>query len=147
MHIELNCPHCNQQLLIDHGFAGKQAQCPSCQNILVVPYLSQPQNTTHTSHHTRGVVPGPSPLASWSLGLGIAGLLLFGPLTGIPAIICGHKARSRIRNSSGITTGSGLALAGLITGYIATVLGIIILPLMAFIIGGSSVAPFIYTLF
>ena len=55
-----------------------------------------------------------------SLALGIAGIVLcLGPLTGIPAVICGHIAHSRIGKSGGALGGGGLALGGLITGYIS----------------------------
>ena len=37
-------------------------------------------------------------------------------LTGVPAIICGHLARSKIRRSGGAYSGDGLAVAGLILG-------------------------------
>jgi hypothetical protein len=62
-------------------------------------------------------------LALASLILGIAGLVLcLGPLAGIPAVICGHIAMSRISKSGGSLAGNGLALAGLITGYVAIVM-------------------------
>jgi hypothetical protein len=46
-------------------------------------------------------------------------------LGGIVAVICGHVARGEIRRSSGGMTGDGLAIAGLIIGY----LNLAILPL------------------
>jgi Tfp pilus assembly major pilin PilA len=49
---------------------------------------------------------------------GILSLTCFGLLSGIPAVICGHIARSEIRKSEGRLEGEGMALAGLITGYI-----------------------------
>ncbi len=62
-------------------------------------------------------------LAIASLVLGIAGFVLcLGPLAGIPAVICGHKAQSKIRKSGGMLTGDGIALAGLITGYCSFVM-------------------------
>jgi competence protein ComGC len=64
------------------------------------------------------------------LVLGILGLVCFGLFTGIPAVICGHQAQSRIRRSGGVLMGEGMALAGLITGYISIALSIILLPLM-----------------
>jgi hypothetical protein len=70
-------------------------------------------------------------LAIWSLVLGILGLTCFWLLTAIPAVICGHIAYSRIKRSAGTLTGDGLALGGLITGYIGIALSIFILPLMA----------------
>ena len=63
-------------------------------------------------------------LAVWSLVLGILALVLvcIGPLFGIPAVICGHLAYSRIKRSAGALSGGGLALSGLITGYLSIAL-------------------------
>jgi competence protein ComGC len=63
-------------------------------------------------------------LALWSLVLGIAAVILclVGPLFAIPAVICGHMAMGRIKRSGGTLRGHGLALAGLITGYLSIVL-------------------------
>jgi hypothetical protein len=63
-------------------------------------------------------------LAVWSLVLGILALVLvcIGPLFGIPAVICGHMAYSRIKRSAGALSGGGLALGGLITGYLSIAL-------------------------
>lgn len=52
--------------------------------------------------------------------LGISGIVLYlGPLGGIPAVICGHMAHSRINRSGGALTGSGMAVTGLVTGYLS----------------------------
>ena len=69
-------------------------------------------------------------LAIWSLVLGILGLTCFWILTAIPAVICGHVAYGRIRRSAGALTGEGLALGGIITGYIGIALSILVLPLL-----------------
>jgi ribosomal protein L40E len=76
-----------------------------------------------------GGPPGPppfetrtSPLAIWSLVLGILGFLCCGFFTAIPGVVCGHLARSRIRQSGGLISGDGLALAGLIVGYASMVI-------------------------
>lgn len=61
-------------------------------------------------------------LAVWSLILGVLSLMCFGMFSGIPAVICGHLARSRIKHSDGTLSGDGLAIGGLVTGYIGTVL-------------------------
>jgi hypothetical protein len=75
-----------------------------------------------------------SPLATWSLVLGCLGIVLLlvciGPLFAIPAVICGHLAYSRIKHSGGTLSGEGLALAGLITGYISIGLSVVLVPLM-----------------
>lgn len=62
-----------------------------------------------------------SALAIWSLVLGVLSLTCFGLVTGVPGVICGHKARTRIKASNGSVTGDGLAVAGLITGYLGSV--------------------------
>ena len=71
-----------------------------------------------------------SGLAVTSLVLGIFSLLCFLILTGIPAIICGHVARSRARKSPAQYGGAGMALAGLILGYVSVVVTFLILPAM-----------------
>jgi len=67
-----------------------------------------------------------SGLATASLVLGILSLVLMiiciGPLFAIPAVICGHLAHSRIRKSGGMISGGGLAIGGLVTGYISLAL-------------------------
>jgi hypothetical protein len=75
---------------------------------------------------TTSPVPKNCTLAVWSLVLGILAILLsvvcIGPLFGIPAVICGHMAYSRIKRSAGALAGGGLALGGLITGYLSIAL-------------------------
>ncbi|NOY75164.1 MAG: DUF4190 domain-containing protein [Kiritimatiellaeota bacterium] len=74
--------------------------------------------------------PGSEGLAITSMILGIFSIVAcLGPLAGIPAVICGHLARGKARR--GEAGGDGMALAGLITGYIGIFLiGITILPAM-----------------
>jgi hypothetical protein len=78
------------------------------------------------------VQPAPriAPTAIWSLVL--AALFYFGEwlFTAIPAVICGHIARSKIRKSGGALRGTGIATAGLIVGYIGVVLGVLGIPLL-----------------
>ncbi|HPJ56374.1 MAG TPA: DUF4190 domain-containing protein [Kiritimatiellia bacterium] len=73
-------------------------------------------------------------IAIASLVLGILGLILIGPLGSIPAVICGHIAISRIKKNPEMLTGDGLALAGLIMGYVQIGLMLIVLPLLAAIL-------------
>lgn len=84
------------------------------------------------SHTPRPVTPGQPPsihqtappapaqktsgLAIASLVLGILSFFSMG-ITSLPAVICGHMSRSRIKKSPERLSGSGIALAGLITGY------------------------------
>jgi DUF1707 SHOCT-like domain/Domain of unknown function (DUF4190) len=60
-------------------------------------------------------------IASFACGLS---QFVFGPLGTIPAIVFGHMARSQIRRTG--EQGAGLALAGLILGWGAVILGVII---------------------
>jgi Domain of unknown function (DUF4190) len=82
-----------------------------------------------------GLPPRPktSALAVWSLVLGILSVAVpcMAILAAIPAVICGHTGMSRIRNSGGALTGNGLALAGLITGYIGIFFGIFVFGFLA----------------
>ena len=45
-------------------------------------------------------------------------ILCLGPLTGLPAIICGHVAHARTRRSPREFGGAGLAIAGFVLGYV-----------------------------
>jgi len=58
-------------------------------------------------------------LAITSLVLGILGFVCCGFFSGIPAIICGHMAHGKIHRHPRRYEGSGLALAGLILGYLS----------------------------
>lgn len=69
--------------------------------------------------------------ATASLVLGILSLILFGILTGIPAVICGHIAKSKIKRAPEHLLGEGKALAGLIMGYISIALSVLIVPILA----------------
>jgi len=65
----------------------------------------------------------PHNVLAWvSLGLAI-GFVIFGVLTSIPAIICGHIARGQIRRTG--EQGSAAALTGLVLGYVFTALAVL----------------------
>jgi competence protein ComGC len=74
--------------------------------------------------------PKTSALSIWSLVLGILSLLCFTIFAAIPGVICGHKALSRINRSGGTLGGKGLAIAGLITGYLGIAWAIFVIPLL-----------------
>ncbi|MBU4199336.1 MAG: DUF4190 domain-containing protein [Verrucomicrobia bacterium] len=57
-------------------------------------------------------------IAITSMVFGILGFVCLGPLGAIPAVICGHIAKSRIKASAGSLNGDGFARAGLILGYV-----------------------------
>lgn len=66
-------------------------------------------------------VPKTSTLAIVSLVSGIASWLLVPILGSIIAVITGHMARKEIRQNAGQLTGDGLAVAGLVLGYLQLV--------------------------
>ena len=71
-----------------------------------------------------------SRLALASLILGILSVLCLSVVSGIPAIICGHMARSRIRRSADTLRGSTQAVIGLILGYLSLVTALVVFPLL-----------------
>ena len=91
-----------------------------------------------------GPVPrrGPTPtngLAIASLACGVA-QFAFGPLPTIPAIVLGHIARSQIRRTG--EQGAGLALTGLVLGWGAVILGVLLLAAgVAISVGMHSAMP------
>jgi predicted Zn finger-like uncharacterized protein len=129
--ITFKCPECTSLLEVDASGAGREVKCPQCAQTICIP-------AAHT--HIALATPPPAPPtaqpktpagAIWSLVLGILGLICFGPLTAIPAVVCGHIALGRIKRAGGELTGNGMALAGLITGYVGIALMLIWLPMMA----------------
>ncbi|MCK5805575.1 MAG: DUF4190 domain-containing protein [Lentisphaeria bacterium] len=69
--------------------------------------------------------------ATASLICGVLSLVCLCPPAAIAAVICGHKALSAIRHSSGELLGEGKAIAGLITGYINLGMALFMVPLLA----------------
>ncbi len=59
-----------------------------------------------------------STMAIISLIAGIVAWVIFPFISAIVAVICGHMARREIRDSGGQLTGDGMAIAGLVLGYI-----------------------------
>jgi hypothetical protein len=66
--------------------------------------------------------PKQEPLATASIILACLGFML-GPFTAVPAIICGHMAKNKIQKNTELS-GSGLATAGLIVGYVFLVISV-----------------------
>jgi hypothetical protein len=67
-------------------------------------------------------------LAVASLILGIASFVCVGIFAAVPAVICGHMAKTKIREAGGALAGDGMALAGLILGYVNIGLSVILIP-------------------
>jgi len=101
--------------------------CPSCGASLTlpVPYTAPP-------------LPETSGLAVASMILGIVALLSSNILLvpGILAFVLGYMARDQICQSGGALRGEELAVVGLVTGGVSTVMGALLLGLMALGFGG-----------
>lgn len=67
-----------------------------------------------------------SGLAIASMCCGIASIVFcyVNALPGIPAVVCGHLALKKIRESEYPMAGRGMAIAGLVTGYIGIMIQI-----------------------
>ena len=78
-----------------------------------------------------------SGLAVGSLICGLGGLVS-GLLAGWPAIIMGHSALGKIGRSGGALGGKGLALTGVILGYLSIPLTVVIVILVGMVSGGFN---------
>jgi hypothetical protein len=66
---------------------------------------------------------------SWCCGLGVLGLV---------AVVLGMKGRAEVRQSQGTQTGEGLAIAGIITGGIAVLIGLLVIALIVVVFATGS---------
>ncbi len=114
-------------LLAHHGAPGETflKQCTNCQGNLadfvpVCPYcgVSQPVPQAATAQPEWGAPPQTSNKAVASLICGV--ILCFVP-SSIAAVILGHLALSDIKRGAGRMAGQGMAVAGLVMGYIGIV--------------------------
>lgn len=89
--------------------------------------------------------PAQSGKAIASLVLGIVSIMCcVGPFTGIPAIVFGFIARRDVARSEGQLDGSGLAVAGIVTGMIGTFGTLVYLAVYASTIFMATRAPTTY---
>lgn len=82
-----------------------------------------------------------SGLAIASLVCGIAAWIIFPVVSAIAAVITGHLAKKEIRASNGTMGGDGMALAGLLMGYIQLglfVLAIIVITVLVLVFAPSG---------
>ncbi|GIG39466.1 DUF4190 domain-containing protein [Cellulomonas phragmiteti] len=71
-------------------------------------------------------------LAVWSLVLGLLGVLGCVFFTGVPAVVIGGRARRAA--AAGEADNDGLAIAGIVLGWVATGLGVVVVALMFLIV-------------
>jgi prepilin-type processing-associated H-X9-DG protein len=88
--------------------------------------MSQPPEYEPGTPMPKKETPG---IAIASLVCGILSWVCVGLLAAIPAVITGHMALGRIKRSAGALGGRGMAIAGLILGYISIVATVVLLVL------------------
>lgn len=81
-----------------------------------------------------------SGLAIASLTCGVLSLVLLGIFTAIPAVICGHMSLGQLKREPETYNKSsrGMAIAGLITGYIIIALTILIAVIVIIVIMAAA---------
>jgi uncharacterized protein DUF4190 len=79
---------------------------------------------------------GPSPptnsKATTSLVLGICGVLLCPLVLSVPALVFGYQARREIDSGTGAAGGRGMAIAGIVLGWIGLIFGLLLLVFFVF---------------
>lgn len=114
----------------------KRAEDAEWQTAAEIPELAAVVRPPELSPPGKGPPPllNPPKLPARSNGLAIVSFVLglcsivvcLSVLAGIPAIICGHIARSRAARQPSRYSGSGLAMAGLLLGYLSIVILLIV---------------------
>jgi len=142
--IRHTCPNCGAQLDVPDEYAGQTIKCGGCGATTQCPMNASPPSIPVVP--VEGVAPLPSPpsppvqegsksQAVASLVLAILSFACMGPVGSIPAIILGHFALSNIRKGRMPADARGLAVAGLVLGYIniaILVLFMLVIPALAF---------------
>lgn len=77
-----------------------------------------------------------STYAILSLAFGLMAWLMAPLLGAIVAVVCGHLARAEIRRAQGAIEGDGMAMAGLILGYLQIALAVVFALVVAIFFGG-----------
>jgi len=132
MTIHITCA-CGKQLHAPDEFAGRQTRCPQCKQPVTLPAaasaiqpapapppaVAAPLEVMQAPDDMTGAQPttGTSKQAIVSLILGALSLCL--PVVlGVPAVILGFMALNSVKKSGGQLGGKGLAIAGLVLGFV-----------------------------
>ena len=83
-----------------------------------------------------------SPLAIVSLVAGVLGWTLAPVLGSLVAIVTGHVARGDVRRGNGAIDCDGLAIGGLVLGYLALALAVIGVVVVILFFGGLAALMF-----
>ena len=98
------------------------------------PSSYQAPGAPNPGYYPAGVANSGLAIASMVCGiLALVTFCMFGGILGIPAVICGHLALSQINKSEIPMAGRGIAIAGLITGYLGVLSLIAMIAYMVFV--------------
>ncbi len=103
--------------------------------------MSTPENSTQVNLPPLPYAKRDSALSIVSLVSGLVGWTLIPIVGAIAAVITGHLAKKEIRDSGGTIGGDGMALAGLILGYVQ--LGLILLGIIVAVVLVFALVPVI----
>ncbi len=151
MATKFECPHCGQRVEGEDDWSGMKLECPACSGGITIPQSKETDSAaspvvvkdqlvtvesdeSNEQEATAQNMPIETPEATQTKpqkkGLAMASLVCgiiggwFSTLS-IPAVICGHMALSKIKKEPNTYGGKGLAIAGLILGYLGLVLAFI----------------------
>ncbi len=101
------------------GMTGSTSPAPAVAATPTMPVVTTPA-TRGAAHYPTTPVAPTEPLAIWSFVLSLLGVLgvCCGPIPLVAGVICGHLALPKFRARPDLQ-GRGLAIAGLVIGYIA----------------------------
>lgn len=108
------------------------------------PYVAPPQMQGPPG---MGMMPQQNGMALTSMILGICSVVFtlgcgLGFVLAIPAVILGHLARKQIREGTNMQTGEGMALTGLILGYIILGLSLLMICFVGFaLVSEGALSP------
>jgi hypothetical protein len=154
---KFSCPSCGQKIAGDPSYGGRQIACPACLKPFTIPLTpgaspvppavpriavaAPPAKASGASPTNASAGLAASPLRSAASrgsgktsGLAVASLVcsLLGGLGFIPAIICGHMAKARMRRDPSLK-GRGLATWGLALGYLSLVGAVMVIGAFMFV--------------
>jgi hypothetical protein len=130
---------CGRRFQVEDVHAGKPVRCPACGVRQVAPQATAVTGTNEPPDHfddtpqPRPAGPRTSGAAIASLAMGVVSLVCgFLMILGIPAVITGLVAVRRINQSQGKQTGKGLAITGIGTGALSTLLLVSFVPVVGY---------------
>ena len=111
------CPACGNRMEAGDSFCRVCGRAAAASSTTMPAGVAQPAPT------------GPPQTSGKAVASLVLGLLFFVPFAFIAAIVFGHIALSEIKKSAGRLQGEGMAIAGLVLGY----LGVVFIPIVLII--------------